>query len=485
MKNLCAFLLSLSLSSFIPFTANCQKGVSEKQIVIKWNDEKQLIDGFGAAQAGWAHSLYAHYEREKIMDLLFGNDGLRLSILRGEVFPFYWENENDKSFKLDDDIYLPLDNPLFDRESDDLKRRGQHWITKLAKEKYQVDKLLFSTWSAPAYMKSNRKQSGGHLRRDYYQAFADYLADFYKAYKSIGLEPYAISPSNEPGYAAPWSSSVWSAEQMGEFLVKHLGPTFQKEGVASRIVFGENPFWAASTMLTSLSSEDFVNTIIEYYPDVLKFNPIASGHGYEFNDPTLAMLGDLLKTHIAPFCIAEDYDVPVWMTEISSVDPLDASMENGLLWAKTFHEYLTVANVNAFIWWGGAIPAGNNESLIVLDKDRKGYTQTKRYETFGNFTRYISVGSRRIAVDYQADNLLVTAYKNGKDFTIVVINPAGNEIRSNIQVQGVDINNTISGYVTDSDKTWSSISLKSDIPNGFNITVPAKSVVTYTGIANF
>ena len=56
-------------------------------VVLQWNNEEQTIDGFGVAQAGWSDYLYAHRKRREIMDVMFGQDGLRLSILRGEVFP--------------------------------------------------------------------------------------------------------------------------------------------------------------------------------------------------------------------------------------------------------------------------------------------------------------------------------------------------------------------------------------------------------------
>ena len=50
-------------------------------VVLQWNNEEQTIDGFGVAQAGWSDYLYAHRKRQEIMDVMFGQDGLRLSIL--------------------------------------------------------------------------------------------------------------------------------------------------------------------------------------------------------------------------------------------------------------------------------------------------------------------------------------------------------------------------------------------------------------------
>ena len=77
-------------------------------VVLQWNNEEQTIDGFGVAQAGWSDYLYAHRKRQEIMDVMFGQDGLRLSILRGEVFPHY----DETTFNMDEDINLSLDDPF-------------------------------------------------------------------------------------------------------------------------------------------------------------------------------------------------------------------------------------------------------------------------------------------------------------------------------------------------------------------------------------
>ena len=141
-------------------------------VVLQWNNEEQTIDGFGVAQAGWSDYLYAHRKRQEIMDVMFGQDGLRLSILRGEVFPHY-----DETFNMDEDINLSLDDPFFDidfnrdenRVAEGIaQRNGQLWIMKKAKQEYGVDKLIFSVWSAPAYMKSNGSTSQGFLKRGSY-----------------------------------------------------------------------------------------------------------------------------------------------------------------------------------------------------------------------------------------------------------------------------------------------------------------------------
>lgn len=455
----------------------------EISIQLLWNDIKQPIDGFGVAQAGWADELYSHKNREKVMDEMFGPDGLRLNILRGEIFPHYWENKTDKDFNLTDDLEIDLDDAFFEGKSDDRLRRGQLWLTLLAKNKYHVDKLFFSAWSAPAYMKTNGKVSQGELKPECYQEYADYLASFYKAYTSVGLEPYALSPSNEPGYAAPWNSSLWTPEKMGEFITRYLGPTFRRMQIPARIIFGENPLWSAvSPQADFASSLYFTNTILEKYPEIKDFNLIAAGHGYTLPDSYPAPKDSLL-TPIVPLELAEKNNIPVWVTEISDINPLDTTINDGLKWASTYHAFLTEANANAFIWWAGAMPTSNNESLIVLNSDRVGYSLTKRYETFGNYTRYIATGSLRIGtqISNPTDSLLVSAYKNEKNYTIVAVNNSSRSIRTGIKPTETGDSGTLISYLTDENNRWSPQKYSIDKKGQYIVNIPAKCVMTFTG----
>lgn len=457
--------------------------VTNGTIHIGWDDEKQTIDGFGVAQAGWADRLYAHQKRDEVMNLMFGSDGLHLSILRGEIFPHYWESPSDKDFNLNDPIDLPLTDPVVTEKTDDRMRRAQLWVSKEAKEKYQVDKLFFSVWSAPAHMKSNGKVSQGELKENCFQDFADYLSAFYKAYASIGLEPYAISPSNEPGYAAPWNSSLWTADKMGQFITQNLGPTFGKDSVNAHIVFGENPFWSAvSSQANFVSSQHFVNTILTDYPEISRFQPIAAGHGYTLPD-TYPAPKDSLLTPIVPFPLAEKAGIPVWLTEISEITPLDTTIQDGVKWATTFHEFLAAANVSACIWWAGALPAGNNEGLIVLNEDNAGYRMTKRFYTFGNFSRYIPVGSKRIAASMElpGDSLLVSAYKQGNDFTIVAINPSRSDRNVSLQMDGQQPQGMLNRYLTSEAVNWEPSAIEPDKKGSYVLEIPAGTVATFTG----
>ena len=81
-----------------------------------------------------------------------------------------------------------------------------------------------------------------------------------------------------------------------------------------------------------VSSKDFTDTILQDYPEIKKFNLIAAGHGYSLSPDIMPIKVDkeYLKTPIIPFDAAEKAHIPVWITEISDVTPLDTSIQDGL-----------------------------------------------------------------------------------------------------------------------------------------------------------
>lgn len=466
------------------------RAVTGNQVLVQWNNPGQVIDGFGVAQAGWADFLYAHRKRDTVMNLLFGTNGLHLNILRGEVYSHYWKNEGDSTFYMDERVDMPLDDPFFDtdfsadgNEAEEAvaQRRGQRWIIEKARDLYEVDKFIFSTWSPPAYMKSKGSTVKGSLKTDYYQAYAEYLAKFCDAYKTAGIPVYALSPANEPEYEAEWTSCLWWPQYstLGKFIVNNMAPLFAEQHPEVKIIFGENAQWNKVLYLI-MGSKDNVAEIIKKQPAITDYPVIAAGHGY-----VQPIINTMPK--IEPFTAAEEKGIPVWLTEISGPHySFDASMADGLKWAKLFHQYLVDAHVGAIVWWAGALPDdGTNEGLIHIGKDRVTYQITKRYETFGNFTRYIQPGSQRIAVDTGSSlpsGVLVSSYKKGNRLVVVAINSTAAEVSSELALNGVQPAGDLKRIVTDAGRRWEETDgVAPDADGTYPMVLPANSVVTFVG----
>lgn len=454
-------------------------------ITLRCNDLRQTIDGFGVGEADWADDVFIFPQREQVLDALFSSEGLNVNILRGEIFPHYATGELQADFATASDTSLHVAQHPEKIERNDLLRRGQFWLTSHVQQKYPEVRFTFSTWSPPAWMKEGNRAtelypaSQGKLKSEHYQHYADYLADFCEAYNKAGIPIYAVSPSNEPGYAAPWNSCLWTPQEMGDFIQHNLLPTLQKRNPEVKVLFGENPAWSTVfDRLKMISSADFVNNVLQTHADMPENNIIAAGHGYVLPD-TIPLPAELRRTPIVPFEEAVKRNIPMWITEISDITPLDVSMEDGLRWATAFHEYLMEAQVSAIIWWLGAQPTKTNESLIVLNQQEGSFIKTKRYDTFGNYTRYIPRGSRGMGNQPNGlpEEVKVSSFRYGNQFTIVVVNPTDRQLTSQLLLEnGKVVKGSLRNYITTADKQWSEGTI-----TGSTLEFLPQSVTTFTG----
>lgn len=454
-------------------------------ITLRCNDLRQTIDGFGVGEADWADDVFIFPKREQVLDALFAPDGLNANILRGEIFPHYATGKLQADFATASDTSLHVAQHPEKVERNDLLRRGQFWLTSHVQQKYPEVRFTFSTWSPPAWMKDGNRAtelypaSQGKLKSEHYQHYADYLADFCEAYNKAGIPIYAVSPSNEPGYAAPWNSCLWTPQEMGDFIQHNLLPTLQKRNPEVKVLFGENPAWSTVfDRLKMISSADFVNNVLQTHADMPEKNIIAAGHGYVLPD-TIPLPAELRRTPIVPFEEASKRNIPMWVTEISDITPLDVSMEDGLRWATAFHEYLMEAQVSAIIWWLGAQPTKTNESLIVLNQQEGSFIKTKRYDTFGNYTRYIPRGSRGMGNQPNGlpEEVKVSSFRYGNQFTIVVVNPTDRQLTSQLLLEnGKVVKGSLRNYITTADKQWSEGTI-----TGSTLEFLPQSVTTFTG----
>lgn len=454
-------------------------------ITLRCNDLRQTIDGFGVGEADWADDVFIFPQREQVLDALFSSEGLNVNILRGEIFPHYATGELQADFATASDTSLHVAQHPEKIERNDLLRWGQFWLTSHVQQKYPEVRFTFSTWSPPAWMKEGNRAtelypaSQGKLKSEHYQHYADYLADFCEAYNKAGIPIYAVSPSNEPGYAAPWNSCLWTPQEMGDFIQHNLLPTLQKRNPEVKVLFGENPAWSTVfDRLKMISSADFVNNVLQTHADMPENNIIAAGHGYVLPD-TIPLPAELRRTPIVPFEEAVKRNIPMWVTEISDITPLDVSMEDGLRWATAFHEYLMEAQVSAIIWWLGAQPTKTNESLIVLNQQEGSFIKTKRYDTFGNYTRYIPRGSRGMGNQPNGltEEVKVSSFRYGNQFTIVVVNPTDRQLTSQLLLEnGKVVKGSLRNYITTADKQWSEGTI-----TGSTLEFLPQSVTTFTG----
>jgi O-glycosyl hydrolase len=158
----------------------------------------------------------------------------------------------------------------------------------------------------------------------------------------------------------------------------------------------------------------------------------------------------------------------------------DLGIDAALYLASVIHTDLTVANASAWQWWTAISAYDYKDGLIYIDKNKVdgNFYTSKMLWAMGNYSRFIRQGAVRVntTVSSTASKpLLVSAFKDGKNTVLVIINPNTNNVvaRFNTGKAKVQFANS---YLTSQTNE-----LKAGKIDGSKITIPSRSVITLTG----
>ena len=241
-----------------------RKGQAVDAVVIDPATTRQTIDGFGASlteSSAFVLACLTFEERQAVLEELYGESGANFSLVRTQIGASDFsvegkyslaEQEDDTalvSFSLDRDKegFAKTQYPQIKDEHYDLYHLMKD-VWALKQQQHDKNYRIFAnTWTAPAWMKENKKyyerengfHRGGALLPEYYDAYARYLAKYVEAWKTEGVDIWAVTPVNEPmGNDGGWESMDFPPEVEAQFIGKYLGPTFAQRGLQDVKIFG-------------------------------------------------------------------------------------------------------------------------------------------------------------------------------------------------------------------------------------------------------
>lgn len=458
---------------------------TESVIRIQPESKHQEIDGFGC-NFGWAEAVYGCTKREQIMDDLYGENGLRFNIYRGEVcHTSASEDGKTFNFKTNENYQLGANSAeqrtLFNAGDGKFKEYAQLWIIDyLCKKKLMDIYYFFSVWSPPTVWKSfgdgdNVGTGSGSFNSAYSEDYAKFLTGFVKAFKDkFGINVYGISGWNEPDQAmGGWDGCMWGNQQMADFVMDYLRPELNNQGCeTTKIIYGELPWWA--------NAVTWVETALKENPGLVDADIVAAGHGYSTVD-----------ANILPMKAAQDKGIHVWQTETCDDKTRDETWNDAMKWAKNYHDYLTKAQTNAVVWWAGArYCTSTGENLLQTNAwdFSDSYYRVDRYYSIGQFSRYIQRGSTRVDVETASTTanripreLSASAYIKDDTYTIVLVNNSKTSaFDALLEIEGKEFTSMVS-YTSNSSVKWLRKKLNPSTSGKRAVTVPKYSVVTITG----
>ncbi len=275
---------------------------AENVIHVRPDIFRQTLHGIGSSFTESAAFVLAHLETEaraEVMQRIFGADGADFALARTPIgatdFSLegrysYADVADDRSLQhfsvaVDKDGFSADRYPGIKDERFDLLPMIRQALEIKSGQRGTGLKIIASAWTAPAWMKDiedwyrpgsadhGHDGTGGRLKPEYEETYADYLLRYLEAYRKEGVYIWGLTPVNEPlGNSGQWESMHFTAESQRDFIKHHLGPKLHASGYGDIELFmldhsrGHLEQWA---------------DVIYTDPDSAKYTSGAAVHWYE------------------------------------------------------------------------------------------------------------------------------------------------------------------------------------------------------------
>ncbi|HSJ68520.1 MAG TPA: hypothetical protein VK921_12625 [Anditalea sp.] len=314
--------------------------------------------------------------------------------------------------------------------------------------------IIASPWSPPASMKSINNLTGGYLLEENYGAYAEYLNDFVQFMADQGSPVDVVSIQNEPDIQVSYESCDWTVQQIYNFVK----------------LYGDKILGAKLTAAESFNFNQSYTDQILNDPDALTNLDIVSGHIY--------------GSGLAPYPLAEQKGVEVWMTEYlmnqnSGADINNWNRDEAVIWEETMGMLQTIhdsmiSNWNAYIWWY------IRRFYSFLGEGEQGTSRgstLRRGDAMAQFAKYVRPGYTRISTSLsEPKNIDITGYTGEGKLVLILINKEDNSIPS-IEIEIPENFNTVSATVTSLNNRQSTVNLTTDTGVA-SLALAAKSITT-------
>lgn len=407
-------------------------------IILFPEKELQTITGFGGAfteASAYLLNKLSKENRDKIINAYFSKEGANYSLTRTHM--------NSCDFSLSQYSYAPVEGDL-ELENFSIKE-DQADLIPMIKDAMAASQdgfeIFASPWTAPPWMKDNKKWVGGKLLPEYYDTWALFFSKYVDAYKEQGIDIWGFTVENEPlGNGNNWESMHFTPDEMTNFVQNHLGPKLENDGKGDLKILGYDQNrehlkeWVDSMYKDEESSKYFDGTAIHWYASTFEYFPDELQYAYQ-----KAPNKYLIETE---GCI--DSETPRW--EDDAWYWKKEATDWGWDWApedqKHLHPKYAPVNryardiigclnnrVDGWVDWNMVLDKQGGPNWfknwcvapIIVDPDADEVYFTPLYYTMAHFSKYIRPGAKVIELEKpDFEKFMVTAAKN-PDGSIAVV----------------------------------------------------------------
>jgi glucuronoarabinoxylan endo-1,4-beta-xylanase len=358
--------------------------------LIDVNARHQKIEGFGASGAYYTMDLMNHKKKNELYNLLFKELGLDIFRISN-----YYDTEPN-SFS----------------EALEIAKGGEAVLKRDLK-------IMISSWSPPAYLKSNANVVGGTLKKTNgkfaYDEFAQWWYNSVAACTKAGVKANYINIQNEPDYEAPYNSCKFTPTEALDTSVAAYDKAFEAVWQKLNAEMGPDMPKMLAPETSSLGNS---KKYIEYLDSSSHIYGYAT-HLYDCSGcgsapdrfiPSMSSFNNYVMQHL---------NKPVFQTEFEDGP---GTWANAINTALVMHNALTVEKVSAYLYWD--LFWGPGTTALISMNDSSTYTIRPTYYTFKQYSAFIDADWQRVEASTDNTGIRISAYisPDNKKLTAVIIN---------------------------------------------------------------
>ncbi|MCD0444032.1 RICIN domain-containing protein [Glycomyces sp. A-F 0318] len=503
---LAAVLAASALPVLIGTAANAEEPAGGAvTVTLDPSYQQPEFEGWGTSLVWFANATggYPDEIRERLVDMVFGDEGLNLNIARYNIgggnapniddeylrggasaVPGWWAAPEGTTHE-DKDWWDP-ENP--DHWNWDADASQRWWIDQVKDdvthwEAFSNSPPYFQTVSG--YVSGGFDANDDQIRTDSVEEFATYLTEVMEHVEDEhGIEFDTVDPLNEP------NTNYWGT-QLGEDGVQPTGG--RQEGAHAGPELQQLVVNALAERLSASELEAVVAAMDETNPGTFtrNWNAYTEESRSNVGQMNVHTYGTGGRTGVRD--LAKGGDKPLWMSEVGGAWTSGqdyTSMENGLGIATRVTDDLRELEPSAWVLWQPVEDRNENHSWgsiqLPFDCTAEDTLETcpimtnTKYDTLRNFTHYIEPGDRVIATDSTAATAAIEA--SGRGANVVYTNNAEEAIAVTLDLSGFDRvprGATVTPVVTSADGALVEGDRVRVRGGSATLTVPAKSVTTF------
>lgn len=411
------------------------------QIKVDINKKYQTFESIGASGAWWAQLVggWEHIDtasgmpvRDRIAQLLYSKEeGLGMSVYRYNIGAgSVHSGKGEYSQPLRATECFEAAPGKYDWSRD----KNAVYMMKKAVE-YGVDEvILFVNSPIERLTKNglahNKKHQLFHenISKKNYKAFAEYCLDVTEHFVKEGVPVKYLSPVNEPIW-------VWNGGQEGCFYrprsVRKVFEVFSEE-LEKRPLLKNIKLSGAEAGDLRWFNKSYTRQLLKS-ERVRKHLDSVDVHSYCLPIPVpvnIPFLNDRIAfvKRFRKWMDKKYPGVPVKMSEWTHMQGgRDYGMDSAIVTATVMQEDFTLLKATSWQHWIAVSEVDYCDGLIYINIPEKTFEITKRFYVTGNYTKYVKSGSVRICAQAEDKDILLTAFKNGEEISLIIVNKSENE----------------------------------------------------------